>query len=102
MKLARGVAARPGRRRGARAAPPARGSASRDVAPAATTRAPTRRASIVIALFSVDGVRLALDCAQTGQVTGMLLLASEALVVVLTVFRRPPATVDRSVAGAAC
>ena len=34
---------------------------------------------------------------QTGRLTGLLLLASEALVVVLTVFRRAPASVDRSV-----
>ena len=34
---------------------------------------------------------------QTGRLTGLLLLGSEALVVVLTIFRRAPAIVDRSV-----
>jgi len=67
--------------------------------PAAELRrdvADTAARSIVIALFSTMAVRLGLDYAQTGKLTGLLLLASEALVVVLTVLRRAPATVDRS------
>ena len=52
--------------------------------------------TVVVCLFTVMAVRLGLDYAQTGRLTGLLLLASEALVVVLTMFRRAPATVDRS------
>ncbi len=51
---------------------------------------------VIIALFSFMAVRLGADFLNTGRLTGLLLLASEALVVVLTVFRRAPATVDRS------
>jgi steroid 5-alpha reductase family enzyme len=51
---------------------------------------------LVIALFTVMAVRLGLDYMHTGRITGLLLLASEALVVVLTVFRRTPARVDRT------
>jgi len=42
-------------------------------------------------------VRLAADFRATGHITGLLLLASEALVVVLTMFRRSAGAVDRSV-----
>ncbi len=52
---------------------------------------------LVIALFSFMAVRIGADFLTTGRLTGLLLLASEALVVVLTVFRRAPAVVDRSV-----
>ena len=58
--------------------------------------ADTAARSVVIALFTVMAVRLGLDYAQTGKLTGLLLLASEALVVVLTVLRRSPASVNRS------
>jgi protein-S-isoprenylcysteine O-methyltransferase Ste14 len=50
----------------------------------------------ILALFSSMSVRIAQNAAQTGHVTGLLLLASEALVVALTLFRRSAATVDRS------
>jgi protein-S-isoprenylcysteine O-methyltransferase Ste14 len=50
----------------------------------------------VVALFTLMAVNLGLDFAETGRPTGLLLLASEALVVVLTVFRRAPLAVDRS------
>ena len=53
--------------------------------------------TIIVTLFSVMAVRLAADFRATGHVTGLLLLASEALVVVLTMFRRSAETVDRSV-----
>jgi protein-S-isoprenylcysteine O-methyltransferase Ste14 len=53
--------------------------------------------AIVIALFTVMAVRIGVDFMNTGRITGLLLLASEALVVVLTVFRRMPALVDRTV-----
>jgi protein-S-isoprenylcysteine O-methyltransferase Ste14 len=50
----------------------------------------------IIGLFTLMAVRLGMDFVETGRLTGLLLLASEALVVVLTVFRRAPAFVDRS------
>ncbi len=51
---------------------------------------------IVVALFSVMAMRIGADFLQTGRFTGLLLLASETLVVVFTVFRRSAAAVDRS------
>jgi protein-S-isoprenylcysteine O-methyltransferase Ste14 len=51
---------------------------------------------VIVTLFSSMAVRLARDAAATGHVTGLLLLASEALVVALTMMRRTAATVDRS------
>ena len=63
----------------------------------ASATSPTRVARIlVIALFSFMAVRIGADFLATGRLTGLLLLASEALVVMLTVFRRAPAAVDRS------
>jgi protein-S-isoprenylcysteine O-methyltransferase Ste14 len=50
----------------------------------------------IVALFTLMAVNLGVDFARTGRPTGLLLLASEALVVVLTVFRRAPLAVDRS------
>ena len=50
----------------------------------------------IVAMFTVLAVRLGLDYASSGRMTVLLLLASEALVVVLTVFRRPTGIVDRS------
>jgi len=50
----------------------------------------------VVALFTMMAVNLGVDFAQTGRSTGLLLLASEALVVVLTICRRAPLAVDRS------
>ena len=50
----------------------------------------------IVAMFTVLAVRLGLDFASSRRLTGLLLLASEALVVVLTVFRRPTGVVDRS------
>ena len=52
---------------------------------------------VIVALFSIMVVRLGSDFLQTGRIAGLLLLASEALVVILTVFRRPAGAVDRSV-----
>lgn len=51
---------------------------------------------VIVTLFSSMAMRLAADCVKTGHVTGMLLLASEALVVALTVVRRSAGSVDRS------
>jgi protein-S-isoprenylcysteine O-methyltransferase Ste14 len=54
------------------------------------------RAAIIV-LFSMMAVRFGADFLKTGRVTGLLLLVSELLVVVLTVMRRSAAAVDRSV-----
>ena len=53
------------------------------------------RAAIVV-LFSLMAVRFASDFLETGRLTGLFLLISEAVVVVLTVFRRSAITIDRS------
>ena len=50
----------------------------------------------IVALFTMMAARLGMDFLETGRLTGLLLLASEALVVVLTVFRRDALAVDRS------
>jgi len=50
----------------------------------------------IVTLFSMMAMRISTDFARTGHVTGLLLVASEALVVVLTVFRRSAGIVDRS------
>ena len=57
------------------------------------------RACIVV-LFSLLSVNLLGNFLRTGRVTGLLLLAGEALVVALTVVRRRARLVDRSVAAA--
>jgi hypothetical protein len=44
---------------------------------------------VIVALFTVMVVRLGSDFMRTGRLAGLLLLASEGLVVILTVFRRP-------------
>jgi protein-S-isoprenylcysteine O-methyltransferase Ste14 len=54
---------------------------------------------IVIVLFSLMSANLFGDYQRTGHVTGLLLLASESLVVVLTIVRRRTSLVDRSAAG---
>jgi protein-S-isoprenylcysteine O-methyltransferase Ste14 len=51
---------------------------------------------VIVALFTFMAVRIGADFLRTGRITGLLLLASEALVVVLTVFRRSTSEVDRS------
>jgi protein-S-isoprenylcysteine O-methyltransferase Ste14 len=52
---------------------------------------------LVIVLFSIMAVSFGADFLATGRLTGPLLVASEALVVIMTVFRRAPAAVDRSI-----
>lgn len=52
---------------------------------------------VIVLLFSVMVYRIGMNFLETGRLTGLLLLASEALVVVLTVVRRSPVSVDRSV-----
>ena len=51
---------------------------------------------VVIALFTLMAIRIGSDFLATGRLTGLLLLASETLVVVLTVLRRGTSEVDRS------
>ena len=51
---------------------------------------------VVIALFTMMAIRIGGDFLATGRMTGLLLLASELLVVVLTVLRRTTFIVDRS------
>lgn len=51
---------------------------------------------LIVTLFSFMSTRIAQDAAATGHVTGMLLLASEALVVALTLVRRSAGAVDRT------
>jgi len=51
---------------------------------------------IIVTLFSAMAVRIARDAAMTRHVTGLLLLVSEALVVVFTMIRRPAGVVDRT------
>ena len=51
---------------------------------------------LIVTLFSFLAVRLARDSVETGHITGLLLLASEALVAVLTLIRRPACAVDKS------
>jgi protein-S-isoprenylcysteine O-methyltransferase Ste14 len=48
------------------------------------------------ALFTLMAISIGADFLQTGRLTGLLLLASETLVVVFTIFRRSTAVVDRS------
>lgn len=50
----------------------------------------------IVAMFSLMATRLAHDTAVTGHATGLLLVVNEALVVMLTLFRRRAAAVDRS------
>lgn len=52
--------------------------------------------ALIVALFTLMAVRIGADFFATGRLTGLLLLASETLVVVFTVFRRAPSVVDRS------
>lgn len=51
----------------------------------------------VIVLFSLMATRFGADFLATGRITGLLLLVSELLVVVMTVRRRSAASMDRSV-----
>ena len=55
--------------------------------------------AIVIILFSLMSANLFSDYLRTGHVTGLMLLVSEALVVVLTIIRRRTSLVDRSADG---
>lgn len=52
--------------------------------------------AVIVMLFSSMAFRLAKDWLVTGHLTGMLLLASESLVVFLTLIRRSAGTIDRT------
>jgi protein-S-isoprenylcysteine O-methyltransferase Ste14 len=52
---------------------------------------------MIVALFTLMAVRIGTDFVNTGRLTGLLLLASETLVIVFTVIRRSPSIVDRSI-----
>lgn len=56
--------------------------------------------AVVCVLFALMSVNILGEFIRTGHLTGLLLLASESLVVVLTLFRRPARLVDRSAAAA--
>jgi len=53
--------------------------------------------SVIVVLFSMMTVRFAQDFLATGRITGLMLVFSELLVVVMTLFRRPAASLDRGV-----
>ena len=55
---------------------------------------------VVGCLFALLSINILADFMRTQRVTGLLLLASESLVVVLTIIRRRASIVDRSVAAA--
>jgi protein-S-isoprenylcysteine O-methyltransferase Ste14 len=50
----------------------------------------------IVVLFTLLTMRISADFAETGRLTGLLLVAGEALVVVLTVLRRAAIVLDRS------
>ena len=52
--------------------------------------------AIIIVLFSLMAVRFATDFFETGRITGLFLLLSEAIVVALTLVRRSARALDRS------
>jgi protein-S-isoprenylcysteine O-methyltransferase Ste14 len=68
----------------------ARRSATRERAAEFTARA------FISGLFVLLAMRIGAEFVKTGHLTGLLLLVSELLVVVLTVVRRPAAVVDRT------
>lgn len=57
------------------------------------------RATVSV-LFTLLTINILQDFLRTGRITGLLLLLSEALVIVLTVIRRPAHIVDRSMRAA--
>ena len=52
--------------------------------------------AMIVVLFTLLSINLFSDFMRTGHVTGLLLLVSELLVVLLTVVRRPAVVVDRA------
>jgi len=73
---------------------------------AGTAASPVRRSldlpdliarAVIVTLFTMMTMRLGANFLETGRITGLLLVASELLVVVLTVARRRARTLDRTV-----
>jgi protein-S-isoprenylcysteine O-methyltransferase Ste14 len=56
--------------------------------------------AMIVVLFTMLSINIFDDFMRTGHVTGLLLLAGESLVVILTVIRRKASLVDRSIAAA--
>ena len=56
--------------------------------------------AMIVVLFTLLSINLLANFMRTGRVTGLMLIASESLVVVLTIARRRARYVDRSVAAA--
>src|SRR5262245_35501907 len=56
--------------------------------------------AVISTLFLLLSINLCADFVRTGRVTGLLLLVSESLIVVLTVLRRRATAVDRSTMAA--
>lgn len=76
---------------------PAAADAARSVWPHVSDDFADRAARVLVAgLFLALAVRIGSDFVQTMRITGLLLLASEGLVVVLTLARRRAVAVDRS------
>jgi protein-S-isoprenylcysteine O-methyltransferase Ste14 len=69
------------------------------IAPAADAVRDLVARAFVAGLFALMSVNLFGDFMRTGHITGLLLLASESLVVVLTVVRRRANILDRSIAA---
>lgn len=75
----------------------ARDAGARSDRPGLSLHASDLAARLMIgALFTLMAMNIGADFLQTGRLTGLLLLASETLVVIFTIFRRSPAVVDRS------
>jgi protein-S-isoprenylcysteine O-methyltransferase Ste14 len=51
--------------------------------------------AVIVVLFSMMTMRFTQDFLETGRITGLMLVVSELLVVVMTLVRRPAAAVDR-------
>ena len=56
--------------------------------------------AMIVVLFTMLSINIFGDFMRTGHVTGLLLLAGESLVVILTVIRRKASLIDRSIAAA--
>ena len=82
---------------GGEMAPPLIASATNEAGAAALDPFDVAAKALIVTLFTLLAVRLGRDAFATGRLTGVLMLASESLVVVLTVLRRTAGLVDRSI-----
>jgi protein-S-isoprenylcysteine O-methyltransferase Ste14 len=85
--------------RGARAVSRASSAAASHVDASSSIAADLAGQVVVAGLFSFLSINLVTNFLETGHVTGLLLLTSESLVVLLTILRRRTGLVDRSAAG---